>query len=296
MGKEIRQLHFYPLGKDALLFYRKKQQFEFGDYLKGQKAVVAKPTSSNQLFLSKAAVNNIQQLVDVFQFLNRDFMTIPFLDSWVDNYYMDRIAKELLKTDKNEAFIQNFKNLLKSFDTGVVDFQIEKNVTASADAEYEIVVDHYLFNDLGEKIGVKSHPIKEESAGTQKLFVLAGLVLRALMNGRVIIIDEFERSLHPFITVFIIEMFHDPKINDNGAQLILATHDTNLLTECQLRRDQIWIVEKDQQSASVLFSLADANGIRAQAPFEKWYLSGRFGGVPGIEKLNFELNFQPEKV
>jgi hypothetical protein len=288
-------LHFYPQGREAKLFVRQRQKFEFGEYLKGQKAVVSDLTSSNQLFLSKAAINNIQQLVEVFQFFDQDFMAIPFLVGSRDSYYTDRIAKELLQTSKNSIFIQNFKHLLMSFDTGIVDFSIEKNKAMVKDQEYDIMVDHKIFNGAGKMVGIKRHPIAEESAGTQKLFVLAGLILRALMNGRIIIIDEFERSLHPFITAFIIQMFHDRKINTQHAQLIIATHDTNLLSNSELRRDQIWIVEKDQQGASSLFSLADITGIRPQTPFEKWYLSGRFGGVPGIEKLNFELNYQHEE-
>ncbi len=288
-------LYFYPQGREAKLFVRKKQHFEFGDYLKGQKTVVAGLTSENQLFLSKAAINNIQQLVEVYQYFEQDFMPIPFLNVWRDSYYTDRIAKELMKKTTNKAFIQNFKNLLKSFDTGIVDFKIQKHKTPYAKQEFEILVNHHLFDSNGKKVGFKAHPIQEESAGTQKLFVLAGLVLRALMNGRIIIIDEFERSLHPHIATFIIQLFLDPQINTKGAQLIVATHDTNLLSDSNLRRDQILIVEKDNQGASNLFSLADITGVRSQTPYEKWYLSGRFGGVPGIEKLNFELNYQYEE-
>lgn len=297
LKKEVvsEALHFYPEGREAKLFSRNKQDFEFGDYLKGQKAVVARLTGANQLFLSKAAVNNISQLVEVFRFFDQDFMTIPFLDNWIDNRYTDRIAQELLKGSENEIFIANFKTLLTSFDTGIVDFKIEKNEAPFTESDYDIMIEHHVFDDDGKEMGSKRHPIKEESAGTQKLFVLAGLILRALLNGRVIIIDEFERSLHPSITTFIIQLFHDPKINQHGAQLIIATHDTNLLSESQLRRDQIWIVEKDHKGASSLFSLTDINGVRSDIPFEKWYLSGRFGGVPGIEKLNLELNFQHEE-
>lgn len=297
LEKEIfrEALYFYPEGREAKLFIRNRQNFEFGDSLKGQKAVVSRLTGANQLFLSKAAVNNISQLVEVFQFFDQDFMTIPFLDNWIDNRYTKRIAQELLKGSDNQVFVSNFKTLLTSFDTGIVDFKIEKNEGPFIDSDYDIMIEHHVFDDDGEKIGYKSHPIKEESAGTQKLFVLAGLILRALLNGRVIIIDEFERSLHPFITAFIIQLFHDPKINQHGAQLIIATHDTNLLSESELRRDQIWIVEKDHKGASSLFSLTDIKGVRTDSPFEKWYLSGRFGGVPGIERLNLELNFQHEE-
>ena len=77
--------------------------------------------------------------------------------------------------------------------------------------------------------------------------------------------------------------------------MIIATHDTNLLhKETHLRRDQIWIVEKDKYGYSTLIALSDFADLRPSSPFEKWYLSGKFGGIPGIESLNFELNLPHE--
>lgn len=293
------KLLLFPEGKEAKLFHRNLQEFSFGDYLKGQKSVVKNLTSENQVFLSKAAVNNIQQLKDIYLYFAQDFMSIPFLDSWIDSYYSNRIAQELLKKSQNELYIKNFKSLVKSFDTGILDFKIKKNYGSDSFRDkYEILTSRNIFskkNNGGyEQFGESFQPIHEESTGTQKLFVLGGLVLRAIMNGRTIMIDEFERSLHPKITKFLIDIFHNPEINKKGAQLIIATHDTNLLSSNEFRRDQIWIVEKDQQGASELFSLADATGILKNANYEKWYLSGKFGGLPGIESLNFELNFKHE--
>ena len=295
LNKEVLEesLFFFPQGREAKLFNRKKQNFDFGDSLKGQKVIVSEITGKNQLFLSKAAINNIKQLIEVFNFFNHSFMTIPFLNSWMDSYYTDRIAKELKELKGNDFFVQNFNNLLKSFDTGIVDFSIERN-ELSLSSEYEIFVEHNVYDNSGKEYGKKPHSLNHESTGTQKLFVLGGLVLRALMNGRIIVIDEFERSLHPFITKFIIQMFHNPKLNINGAQLLIATHDTHLLSNSDLRRDQIWLVEKDNYGASEIFSFADINGIRNDIPFEKWYLAGRVGGVPGLSRLNFELNFRHE--
>ncbi|MCB0551784.1 MAG: ATP-binding protein [Phaeodactylibacter sp.] len=287
------QLLFYPEGRESRLFKRIRQEFEFGDYLKGQKVVVSKLTGANQLFLSKAARNNIQQLVEVYRFFSEQYMPIPFLDSWVDKYYLRRIAKELESGKKNERFIKNFKSLLKSFDTGVVDFKVEEPELPFIEEDYEISVEHQVYDDDGRQLGTTYYPLAEESTGTQKLFVLGGLILRALMNGRVIIIDEFERSLHPLICNYLIQLFHNPEINTRGAQLILATHDTNLLSSIDFRRDQAWIVEKDQAGASEIFSLADITGILKDAPYEKWYLSGRLGGIPGIQRLDFELNYTP---
>lgn len=290
-------LFYYPQGREAKLFTRKKQNFEFGESLKGQKSVVADLTAKNQLFLSKAASNNIKQLVEVFLFFGKNYMAIPFLDSKMDSYYFDRIAKEIIK-EPDGLYVRNFKSLLKSFDTGIVDFNIEEREfpfdIGLGDFEYVISTEHYSFDNEGRKGASVFLPIIEESIGTQKLFVLAGLILRALMNGRIIIVDEFERSLHPLISNYIIRMFNNPKINTKGAQLIIATHDTNLLANNDFRRDQIWIVEKDNTGSSELFSLVDIKGVRDNIPFEKWYLSGRFGGIPGIESLNFEMTYQNE--
>ncbi len=74
------------------------------------------------------------------------------------------------------------------------------------------------------------------------------------------------------------------------------THNTNLLSSNEFRRDQIWIIEKDKTGASELYSLSDITGIRKGAPYEKWYLSGRLGGIPGIQRLDFELNYASPEV
>lgn len=283
-------LFFFPEGKEAKLFSRTGQDFVFGDYLKGEKNIVKNLTNNNQLFLTKGAHNNIQKLSKVYSYFLEQFMPIPFLDNRIDNLYKNLIARDL-KHSENKIFKSNFLSLLKSFDTGILDFKIKKQAISK---RFDILFEHSVFDEIGKKSGSIFHSIEEESTGTQKLFVLGGLILRAIMNGRTIMIDEFERSLHPKITEFLIDIFHNPEINKKGAQLIIATHDTNLLSSNDFRRDQIWIVEKDQQGASELFSLADMKGTLKDANYEKWYLSGRFGGLPGIESLNFELNFKHE--
>jgi AAA15 family ATPase/GTPase len=115
------------------------------------------------------------------------------------------------------------------------------------------------------------------------------------MNGRVIIIDEFERSLHQHISKFIISLFNNKEINTKGAQLMVATHDTELISkDNNLRRDQVWFVEKDENGISDLYALTDIEGIRKDVPFDKWYLTSRLGGVPNLKIFNFKMGFQHE--
>jgi AAA15 family ATPase/GTPase len=79
-------------------------------------------------------------------------------------------------------------------------------------------------------------------------------------------------------------MFQDPQINTNGAQLVFTTHDTSLLDGDLLRRDQIWLTEKDGDQASHLFPLTDISPRKGEA-LERNYLGGRYGGVPILRPL-----------
>jgi uncharacterized protein len=127
---------------------------------------------------------------------------------------------------------------------------------------------------------------EHESEGTKKLISLSGPLVDTLQRGRILIVDELDARLHPLLTQKIIRLFNDPRSNPNHAQLIFATHDTNLLDNHLLRRDQIWFTEKDRQGASHLYSLADFK-VRNDASFEKDYIQGRFGAIPYLGNLHF---------
>ena len=84
-------------------------------------------------------------------------------------------------------------------------------------------------------------------------------------------------------------MFNSATGNPNNAQLIFATHDTNLLDHRLLRRDQIDFVEKNQDRTSTVYSLSDVKGTRNVADFEKDYLGGRYGAVPDVTDFNIAI-------
>ncbi|MDC9715043.1 MAG: AAA family ATPase, partial [Gammaproteobacteria bacterium] len=119
----------------------------------------------------------------------------------------------------------------------------------------------------------------QESDGTQKLFRLSGPWLDVLENGYCLVMDELHNSLHPNLVAYLVNMFHNPKINKNGAQLIFVTHETSLLDQEIFRRDQIWFCEKED-NVTELFSLADFKVRKGAENIEKFYLSGRYGAVP----------------
>lgn len=122
----------------------------------------------------------------------------------------------------------------------------------------------------------------QESIGTQKFLSILGPVIDALENGKVILVDEFDNSLHPLLTKFIVDLFSSEQINNKNAQFVATTHDTSLLSyRDDFLKDQFWFTEKDEQGSARLFSLAEFS-MRNDTEYSRKYLEGRFGALPFI--------------
>ena len=126
--------------------------------------------------------------------------------------------------------------------------------------------------------------LEQESEGTQRLFEIAGFVLEVLIEGKIIIIDELDRSMHPILARELVRMFNNPEINKNHAQLIFTTHDTTLLDREIFRADQIWFTEKNH-SQTKLYSLLEFRP-REDESLQRGYLLGRYGAIPFISGLS----------
>jgi len=158
-------------------------------------------------------------------------------------------------------------------------------------------VEFFRFNTYHQRFDAEGRPVdrvafdleRHESAGTQRLFALAHPIVRALKEGGVLVIDEFDARLYPNLAMELIRLFNDPTTNPHHAQLIATTHNTNLLSARLFRRDQVWFVEKSRQGASDLYSLVeyriDGKIVRNDASFEKDYILGRYGAIPFIGDL-----------
>jgi AAA15 family ATPase/GTPase len=158
---------------------------------------------------------------------------------------------------------------------------------------FDIFAKHKIYSDQGtetsEFISWKFED--RESAGTNKAFHLSGPILWTLTNGGVLIIDEIEAKLHPIMTIETINLFLDKATNPKNAQLIFATHDTNLLTYSDLRRDQIYFCEKNKWESTEIYSLSDFVYLdnskeRPDTDKEKRYIEGRYGAIPVLSDFH----------
>lgn len=120
--------------------------------------------------------------------------------------------------------------------------------------------------------------LRDESDGTRRLLNLMPALHRLNTDAKVYFIDEIDRSLHPNLVWKFIHFFLKSS-NETHAQVIVTTHESNLLDLELLRRDEIWFAEKDSISATRLYGLTDFN-VRKDLEIRKHYLGGRFGAVP----------------
>ena len=207
-------------------------------------------------------LNGCEESLELYQKLKLGFQDIKAIES---DFNLSEIPENL--TDELRI------KLVKDF-TGKRNISL-KTVHNKYDKKGEIV-DFVLFDKL-----------KNESEGTNKIIDLSGPIFDTLKFGKALIIDELDAKLHPLITMRIVELFNSPISNTKNAQLIFATHDTNLLGEELFRRDQIWFTEKDEREQTELYSLYDFNlpdgsKVRNDSNLEKNYIRGRYGAIPFI--------------
>jgi AAA15 family ATPase/GTPase len=118
----------------------------------------------------------------------------------------------------------------------------------------------------------------------------------ALSIGGVLAIDEIEARMHPLLTLDTISLFLNKETNPNNAQLIFATHDTNLLSYSDLRRDQIYFAEKNKWESTEIYALSDfiyQDKLQKERPDtdkEKRYIEGRYGAIPMLGPIS-QLKF-----
>ncbi len=284
-------LYWWPSGVRAELFKRNGQSIHFGRGLKGQNRIIEELTRPNSLFLSAAMQNNHDQLTNIGEFfssiiISRDSISDgkPAVKYFEDSTIGEKILHFLNDVgsgiDKFEIFDDNSQL------SDVSERNIRKNIAGQPNVASSDIDDYIRrtrrnirFGHRGLDGSVSYFNYSDESIGTRWLATRLGPLFQALNEGAVIAIDEFGGYVHTLAVDAILSLFASKDTNPKGAQLIAATHDTNLLKSQYIRRDQIWFTEKDELGATALVPLTDIR-TRKGDDIEKGYLQGRYGAIP----------------
>lgn len=196
---------------------------------------------------------------------------------------------------KNDIAKKEFLNLLSSFNIKYEEAELQEDEDVAKKKVFpqnKISFTKSYINKKNKISNVSLNLYNNESSGTQKLFDLTGLLLRAysLPRPAIIILDEIDSNFHPYLLIKLIELFNNPKINRSNSQLLFTSHDTNLMSPSIMRRDQFYFTEKNDDNSTRLYSLSDLKGVRNDADFAKQYLAGFYGALPILEDYTIIKN------
>ena len=253
-------LYYYPNGRKSLVFSRdesrgteKKDIYEFKTVIK-RPFDVADNTSKKTLYISRASQMDRKIAQKIFLFFCNDIV----LDYQVANIdSLDNLFKE-----RKEQMLE----VLRTADSDIIDFKIQNNAITT-------------FHRTNPSVAFDFET--EESEGTKTLFRMMVRMIGIIHEGKMLLVDEIDNSLHTQLVEFVIGMFN----HSDHAQLIYTTHNTHLLNTDFQRRDQVYFVNKREDGSSDLYSLFDFKDFRDTLDMEKAYLQGRFDAIPTISNL-----------
>jgi hypothetical protein len=281
-------LDYYPSRQKANLFSRKDgdswEDIYFGNHYKGGRKRYA--FFDNNSYLAKAgnSADSPEMIRAIFNFFRKD---VFFL------YANHEVG--MLDWKNDDDLVKSVGDILSKVDSGISGLVFEENDVSSLNLPKNVPENikkkileseskKPVFLHKTEDGGMEEFDEDSESSGTNKLFNILPLLIDAFQSGGVLILDELDNSFHPHIAELIIKLFNSPDVNKRGAQLIFSTHNINLMSPELLRRDQIWLTEKNE-GRTEFFSLDqfDSSMVKSNSPFYKWYGEGRFGAVPSID-------------
>ncbi len=296
---------------EKLLYHRYGEKIKFAASLEKDKPLnyVFKGTRDNQLFLTNSVSQKVEHFLPVYTWF-KDYLVLIAPDSRfrpIEQFF-----------DKTHPLYSSMNDMLAKLDTGVMHLgediipfenlplieslktELLENVKAGTTVRIDNGpnADRFLVSREKEKLIAKklvtyhSKPdgneskfeISQESDGTQRIIDLlpAFLDLSAEKSKKIYIIDEFDRSLHTLLLRKLIEVYLSTCSEDSRKQLLFTTHDVLLMDQSLLRRDEMWVAERDYTGASNLISFSEYKDIRYDKDIRKSYLQGRLGGIPQI--------------
>jgi len=293
--------YHYPNGRRKLLFERMDTaDVRIGEEDSATGRETVRLLRRNALLASTGAATDYQPAVRLVRWMSANLLLAEA---------RNREARHALTVAmlEDRQTRERCLQLLRAADFGIADARLRQpdadfkeryaqairilNDVSPEDESFEVppLVEIELLHESGE--GLVSFGSNEESLGTVVWLGLIGPVLRTLIDGSVLLLDELDSSLHPILVREVIRLFQDRSTNPRRAQVIFNAFDISVVSQRRakrlLGRDQIWFTEKDNDGSTRLYPLTDFAPRRDEAIDDR-YLRGRYGAVPIVSEAEFD--------
>jgi AAA15 family ATPase/GTPase len=298
-------LLFSDRKKEDELFFRREKIFNFDKKLwsepKNKIDILKDLTRQNSLFISVLAQFNIDIGTTISKWFANALVIFDTNTEELINHTATLLKKPVYRQKIHQIIAKSDLGFL-SIDAVVKETASRRNYTESfvsmllgVDDSYQVKTAHKVFNDEKKQTDTELFDLmKNESLGSQKYVALIGVVLEALIERKILWIDELDSRFHEHLLKMIIGLFNSTENNPNGAQLICTCHNTILLKK-MLRRDQMIFAERDDVGATTINSLyIKEPSVRNDASFDKDYSMGKYGAIPKLDQLDLFNNYGDE--
>ena len=202
---------------------------------------------------------------------------IRWFEECIIRNYANPLAEQQILLSNDDISKKQFLTMMNDMGIGITGYRFDQQ----SNEFYLQRTLHDTFYEL---------PFSSESDGTRKLFAALPVILMALKEGRLVIVDELDAKLHPKLLRYVIRLFTNPEINKNGAQLLFTSHDMSTMKNSIFRRDEIWFAALDSENSSEVYSLSELrkennDPINNTAAYDKQYLEGRYGADPYLKNM-----------
>lgn len=279
-------LYCFPNGRQTKVFERSSEMFTAGSKFRGRFNTCKDVLKTNRLLLSCAAnFSSVEEVVAAYKFFSDELVIFGPVNenNWM-NYSLYQISQ-------NEKMKQAVLSFMKELGMGIKDIEVtidQKQLESSElppflSDEFKNMLVQKKVDAINAKViydSFKTDLIQEESTGVRKLFGILCPLIDIMLNGKVLICDEIESSLHESLVYGLVKLFMSVK-TEKFAQMIFTTYETGLLNLDVFRRDQIWFTElKAEDRSTDLYSLAEIRNVRKEDNFGRGYISGKYGAIP----------------
>jgi uncharacterized protein len=241
-------------------------RYRWGKMFRGEKKRMVGKVSPKHTYLAAAARKGSLTLMPLYQWFDENLMILPFgLSSLSEKVLVDQLVK-------HPTWKKQLINFLWSVDiTDIRDVRIQDEKLIFVHTN---VTQHYACYFANESLSLR------------RLASIAVSMFESFISPRCLVIDDFGMLLHPYALEHMVEVFE--KSNTGiGSQVLAVDCNPTLLKDGLLRRDALWFAEKDQESATIYFSLADFKFSRSKERTGQLYLNGSYGALPITSEFSF---------
>ena len=252
--------------RPGMVFEREKTEIILGASIK--KAGINRSVNPKMPYLSFLAINyDIPVIADVQE----------WFESCIVRNYANPVADRQLMLLNDEVYRRRIIQALNDVDIDMSGWRYDEG-------NNELYTQRMINGKLYEL------KFSDESDGTKKMIAALPVILLAIQEGRLLIIDELDAKLHPKLLRYVISLFKNTMVNKKGAQLLFTSHDMTTMKNTVFRRDEIWFAAENRNHESEIYSLyeirrEDNERVNSTAAYNKQYMEGRYGADPYLTNM-----------